>query len=269
MSWADRTDLVEPQLVLDLYPPGREDPAMRDYGQYCPVSLGSEVLADRWTPLILRELVIGSTRFNDIERGLPGISRTLLAQRLRHLERKGVLERVPAASGRGNEYRLTPAGQGLESVIMALGEWAVRWMFSEPEPADVDPVTLMWWLHRRVDAAALPEGRVVVQFDYQGPQRVVIWLVLERGDASVCVKHPGFESDLVVTTEPVAFMRVFAGIDTLGEAMRAGAVAIDGPPRLVRDFGRWFLWSPFAPVVREVSAARRSGGAGLREAATT
>jgi DNA-binding HxlR family transcriptional regulator len=229
---------------------------MRDYGQYCPVSLGAEVLADRWTPLILRELVLGSTRFNDIERGLPGISRTLLAQRLRHLERKGVLERSPTPSGRGSEYHLTDAGRALEPVIMAMGEWAVRWMFAEPEPREVDPVTLSWWMHRRVARERLPEQRVVVELDYRGDGAVVIWLVLDRGEPSVCLRHPGFDSDLVVTTEPIALMRVFSGIETLAQARRDGTIAIAGPPSLAKAFGDWFLWSPFAPVVREVVATR-------------
>ncbi len=145
-------------LILDL----AHTEAVRDYGQYCPVALASEVLADRWTPLIVRELVLGSRRFNDIDRGLPGISRTLLKQRLHHLERKGVLERVPIA--RGHEYQLTPAGRDLEGVIMAIGEWAVRWMFSEPQPREVDPITLTWWMSRRIDHDELPaaagHGRV-------------------------------------------------------------------------------------------------------------
>lgn len=224
---------------------------MREYGQYCPVSLGSEVLADRWTPLILRELVLGSTRFNDIERGLPGISRTLLSERLRHLERKGVLERRPAASGRGSEYHLTPAGKDLEPVITALGEWAVRWMFSEPEPAQVDPVGLTWWMHRRVDHGRLPDRRVVIEFDYLGPNATVIWLVLDRGEPSVCVKHPGFETDVLVRTDAVTMMRVFSGIVTLGAAVSEGTITVQGPPALTRAFGRWFLWSPFAGAVRE------------------
>jgi DNA-binding HxlR family transcriptional regulator len=223
----------------------------RDYGQYCPVSLASEVLADRWTPLILRELCLGSTRFNDIERGLPGISRTLLAQRLKHLERKGVLIRQPARAGRGSEYHLTEAGRDLEPVIMAMGEWAVRWLFAEPLPEDVDPVTLTWWMHRRVARDRLPDRRVVIQFDYQGPRAVVIWLVLDRGEPSVCVRHPGFDTDVLVKTDPVSFMRVFAGIDELSDAVRAGRVVIEGPPSLTRGFGRWFEWSPFAPAVRQ------------------
>jgi DNA-binding HxlR family transcriptional regulator len=230
---------------------------MREYGQYCPVALGSEVLADRWTPLIMRELVLGNTRFNDIERGLPGISRTLLGQRLKHLERKGVIERRPASSGRGSEYHLTPAGQDLESVIMALGEWSVRWMFTEPEPAGVDPKALTWWMHRLVDTDQLPDERVVIEFRYEGRPKTIIWMVFEHREPSVCIKYPGFESDLVVTTDPVSFMRVFSGIVRLSDAMRDGSVTIEGPRTLVRGFSKWFVWSPFAPAVREAVAQRK------------
>jgi DNA-binding HxlR family transcriptional regulator len=223
---------------------------MRDYGQYCPVALASSVLADRWTPLIVRELVLGSRRFNDIDRGLPGISRSLLQQRLRHLERKGVLERIPIVGGRGNEYQLTPAGQDLEGVIMAFGEWAVRWMFSEPEPREVDPVTLTWWMSRRLALESLPTSRVVVEFDYQGAEPLRLWLILDRLEASVCTDHPGFDSDVTVVTEPVALMRVFSGLVTLSQAQASGAITVAGIPRLTRAFPTWFLWSPFAPAVR-------------------
>ena len=222
---------------------------MRDYGQYCPVALASEVLADRWTPLIVRELVLGSRRFNDIDRGLPGISRTLLKQRLHHLERKGVLELVPVA--RGHEYQLTPAGRDLERVIMAIGEWAVRWMFTEPEPRQVDPVTLTWWMSRRINVEELPGQRVTIEFEYRGDDPTRIWLILDRREASVCTEHPGFASDVVVTTEPVDLMRVFSGIVSLAQATADGAVALSGPPRLTRALPTWFLWSPFAPAVRE------------------
>ncbi len=223
---------------------------LSEHGQYCPVALGGEVLADRWILLILRELVIGSTRFNDIERGLPGISRTLLAQRLRRLERDGVVRRIPARAGQGSEYELTDAGRDLEQVLMAIGAWAVRWRFAEPQPPDADPVVLTWWMHRRVDPAAFPNRRVVIQFDYRGERRMSIWLVFDRGEASVCMQHPGFDSDVVVTTTPVALLRVFNGFDSLADATRSGAVRIDGPPSLTGRFGRWFIWSPFADEVR-------------------
>lgn len=234
---------------------------MRDYNQYCPVALASEVLADRWTPLIVRELVLGARRFNDISRALPGISRSVLQQRLLHLERRGVLDRVPVRHG--HEYELTSAGHDLEAVIMAFGEWAVRWMFAEPEPREVDPVTLTWWLPRRLDQARLPRGRVVLEFAYTGPDPTCVWIVLDRGEPSVCTSHPGFGPDVVIRTEPVALMRVFSGIVSLSSARRAGDVEIAGMPHLVRQLPAWFLWSPFAPAVRaHLAAAGASPGPG-------
>ncbi len=230
---------------------------MREYGQYCPVALGSEVLAERWTPLILREMVLGSVRFNEIERGLPGISRSLLLKRLKQLERKGVVAIVPVHGGRGHEYHLTPAGRDLEPVIMALGEWTVRWLFSDPLPRDVDPVTLTWWMHRRVDEERAPTGRVVVQFDYHDEERTTIWLIFDRGEPSVCTNHPGFEPDLVVTTDSVSLMRVFAGLDELASARARGTVRIDGPRALVAAFPTWFTWSPFRPAVQDHVARSR------------
>ncbi len=143
--WSPRVldpDQAGTDFVLDAGAGAGDHGGVRDYNQYCPVALASEVLADRWTLLITRELVLGGRRFNDIARALPGISRSVLQQRLLHLERRGVLDRVPIPGG--HEYELTPAGRDLEPVIMAMGEWAVRWMFAEPEPREVDPVTLTW-----------------------------------------------------------------------------------------------------------------------------
>ncbi|HEX4905209.1 MAG TPA: helix-turn-helix domain-containing protein [Acidimicrobiales bacterium] len=223
---------------------------MPDYGRFCPVALGSEVLADRWTPLILRELILGNTRFNDIARGLAGISRSLLVQRLRHLERHGVVELWPSPSGRGNEYHLTPAGKDLEPVVEAIGKWAIEWLFDDLQPHEVDPVTLTWWMHRRVDAEQLPPGRVVVQFDHTAPERMSIWMVLDRGEASVCVQHPGFEPDVVVTTTTPALAEVFQGYEPWSRAVTSGAIRVDGPPKLTRALPRWYLWSPFADATR-------------------
>ena len=228
---------------------------MADYGRFCPVSLGSEVLADRWTPLIVRELVLGNTRFNDIARGLPGISRSLLVQRLRHLERSGVIQLWPAPTGRGNEYHLTPAGRDLGEVVVALGRWAVHWLFDDLRPHEVEPVNLMWWMHRRIDEENLPPGRVVIQFDHTEPTKVAIWMVLDRGEASVCMQHPGFEPDLVVTTTTPALAEVFSGFSTWSNAINSEAIRLDGPPKLIRAFPRWFLWSPFADVTAAMAAA--------------
>jgi DNA-binding HxlR family transcriptional regulator len=221
-----------------------------DYGSFCPIALGTDVLADRWTPLILRELILGNTRFNDIARGLPGISRSLLVQRLRHLERKGVVETWPSPTGRGNEYHLTPAGKGLEEVVMSLGRWAVEFAFDELDPHDIDPVTLTWWMHRRIDPDELPPSRVVLQIDHTAPQRLTLWMVLDRGEASVCVQHPGFDTDLLATTTTPALGELFSGRVSLDHALATGSLVLEGPPALQKGFRRWFLWSPFSEQTR-------------------
>ncbi|MDQ3148223.1 MAG: helix-turn-helix transcriptional regulator [Actinomycetota bacterium] len=223
---------------------------MPEYGRFCPVALASEVLADRWTLLIVRELVLGNTRFNDIARGLPGISRSLLVQRLRHLERKGVVELGPSPTGKGSEYHLTAAGKDLEGVVDVLGRWAVEWLLEDLRPHEVEPVTLTWWMHRRIDEEKLPPGRVVIEFDHTAPTRQTIWMVLDRGEASVCVQHPGFEPDVLVTTTTPALAEVFQGYATWSGAVSSEAIRIDGPPGLVRSFPRWFLWSPFVDATR-------------------
>jgi len=224
---------------------------MPEYGRFCPVALATEVLADRWTPMIVRELVLGNTRFNDIARGLPGISRTLLTGRLRHLEKRGVIERWPAPGGQGSEYHLTPAGKDLERVIDALGRWAIEWLFDELYPQEVDPHTLMWWMHRRTDPTAFPEGRVVLEFAFTAPEPETVWLVLEHGEVSVCHQHPGFDSDVVLRASTATYSEVFNGLRTWPEAVRAGDLEAVGPTRLVRAMPTWFLWSPWVEVTRE------------------
>ena len=227
-----------------------------DYGHYCPIAVGSEVLADRWTPLILREMVIGSTRYNDIARGLPGISRSLLSKRLKHLERHGIVERWPVPGRSSPEYRLTAAGQGLGDVVLGLGRWAVEWLYDVIDEEDVDAVTLMWWMHRFVDPSEVPGPRLVIQFDHTAPQRASFWIVIEGGGASVCQAHPGFESDAVVTASTSTLARVFMGTSSWAAAIRREELTIEGPLPLQRNIPRWFQSSPFAPDVRRVGEAR-------------
>jgi DNA-binding HxlR family transcriptional regulator len=229
--------------------------AMADYGTFCPVAVASDVLADRWTPLIVRELILGNTRFNDIARAMPGISRSLLVQRLKHLERKGVIETWPSRSGRGSEYHLTPAGKDLEPVIMAIGRWAVQWMYTELRASEVDPISLMWWMHRRIDSSQVPHGRVVVQFDHTAPERRSMWLVIERGEASVCLQYPGFDTDVLVTCPTAALANVFSGAESWEHAVRSEAIQIAGPRTLVKALPSWFLWSPWADQMRAATMA--------------
>lgn len=232
---------------------------MNLYGQYCPVARASEILADRWTVLIVRELLAGVCRFNELDRGLPGISRALLVERLRRLELAGLLERRAGPAGGPVEYHLTPAGRELQRVVDTLGGWGARWAFGDPRPSELDPVVLLWWMRRRVHRPRLPPGRTVIQFDFRGGRSGSYWLVLERADVSVCLQHPKFPVDLWVRADIAAFYRVWLGRVELAEALRQGAVRLDGPPALVRGFGQWFAWSPMAPAVR--AAARRAPGA--------
>jgi DNA-binding HxlR family transcriptional regulator len=224
---------------------------MQKYEQYCPVARASEIVADRWTPLILRELILGSRRFNEIERGLPGISRSLLASRLRDLEESGVVDRLPLAQSKIAEYHLSEAGRELKLVIEALGAWGVRWAFGEPRLEELDAGLLVWKIHQRIDRELLPERRTVVEFDFTGPKGRRVWLVLERHDVSVCVTPPGFDSDLVVRADLAFFYRIWFGSIDYDAAVRCGQVVVDGVPELARQLPRWFLWSPMARFVRE------------------
>jgi DNA-binding HxlR family transcriptional regulator len=226
---------------------------MPQYGRFCPVALSSEVLADRWTPLIVREMILGNTRFNDIARGLPGISRSLLTQRLRHLERRGVLLTLPSPTGRGSEYHLTQAGKDLHPVLEAMGRWAVEWLYEEFED-DVEATTLMWWMHRLVDDAQLPPGRVVAQFDHTAPVRISIWLVLERGEASVCMQHPGIDPDVVVRASTPTLARIFSGAERWSASLANGDLEVQGPPGLARSVPSWFRWSPWSAEMQARTA---------------
>ena len=228
---------------------------MRRYRQYCPVARAAEIVADRWTPLILRELLAGVTHFNQIERGLPGISRTLLSTRLQALEDAGVVRRTVGERPHSTEYQLTSAGEELSVVIDRLGVWGARWAFGEPRPDELDPVLLLWKMRRRIHRARLPPGRVVVEFEFAGKRTTRLWLVLRREEASMCVKPPGFDSDIVVRADLATFYQVWLGRIPLPTALRSRKVVLDGPSALVRQFPRWLRWSPMSEHVRAATAA--------------
>ncbi|HKA72478.1 MAG TPA: helix-turn-helix domain-containing protein [Xanthobacteraceae bacterium] len=227
---------------------------MHLYGQYCPVARAAEILADRWTVLIVRELLADINHFNELERGLPRMSRTLLAERLRRLERTGVLERRGAARGKRTQYRLTPAGRELQRVIDVFGEWGARWAFGDPRPNELDPIVLLWWMRRRVCRDRIARRRVVIQFDFRGGPKQSYWLLIEPGDVSVCLKDPGYDIDVMVTADILVFYRVWLGRATFADAVRRKQVQLDGTPADLRAFPHWFAWSPMAATVR---AARR------------
>jgi DNA-binding HxlR family transcriptional regulator len=228
---------------------------MHLYGQYCPVARAAEILADRWTLLIVRELLADVDHFNELERGLPGISRSLLAERLRLLVDTGVADRRAAERGRRVEYRLTAAGRDLKRVIDVLGDWGAHWAFGEPRTDELDPIVLLWWMRRRVCFDRISRRRVL-QFDFQGLPGSY-WLVLEPAEASVCLHHPGFGIDLFIRAEIAAFYRLWLGRWTLSQAVDGGLLWLEGSPSDVRRFPRWFHWSPMAKSVRAASGDQK------------
>jgi DNA-binding HxlR family transcriptional regulator len=233
---------------------------MRSYGQYCPLAKAAEILGDRWTVLIVRELIMGSCRFNDIERGLPRVSRTLLSERLRALVRTGVVERRVGDTARSTSYHLSAAGVALTPVIVAIGEWGARWAFGAPEDDELDPVLLLWSMRGRVDPDAIPEGRTVIRFDFSSPVTQPYWLVVEPGDVSVCLQDPGFEADLLVAADLSTFYEIWYGRLDLARAKRDGQIVLQGPRALQRSFPAWFTLSPLADAVRKAYAEQRSSG---------
>jgi DNA-binding HxlR family transcriptional regulator len=235
---------------------------MQGYRQFCPVALGAEVFAERWTPLILRELLLGSHRFSELRRGLPRISRNLLTQRLVSLERTGLIKRRPRSNGHGFDYYLTEAGEELRPVVAALGTWGYRWAATELRPDNLDAGLLMWFLRRRVRVENLPERIVVIRFDFRAQgarsfwleEQQSFWLVLERPVVDLCVSDPGFEVDLTVSADLPELTRVYLGHISLGQAIRQGSVEVVGRRELRSGFREWIGVSPFARAKSSAAA---------------
>lgn len=214
------------------------------YGQFCPVAMASEVLTERWTPLVVRELLCGSTRFNDLRRGVPLMSPALLSKRLRTLERVGVVER------RDGEYHLTPAGEELRPVVEALGMWGQRWSRGDVIARGYDASLLMWDIHRHVVSEALPARRVVVHFHLEGSadRKSHFWLVLDQPTVDLCLADPGHEVDLEVSAHISTMVDYWMGRRDFLASVRAGTLTVLGPRPLVREFPSWFTRSDFAAV---------------------
>lgn len=221
---------------------------MGSYGQYCPIARASEVLAERWTPLLIRNLMFGADGFAELARGLPAMSRSLLAKRLRELERANVITTSPRPSGRGNIYRLTPAGRDLGAVITALGDWGDRWL--EVTTEHTDPGFALWaWTRVQLDHDALPDQRTVIAFTFpdQPPANRHYWLLAEHHDAALCYSHPGGQSDATVNADSAAFVDWHRGVLAWDDALRSGAIRITGPRHITRALPRWNTHRPSLP----------------------
>lgn len=209
------------------------------YYQFCPVSKAMELLDERWTILVIRELLIGSERFNDLRRGLTRMSPTLLSRRLQQLERAGLVDR--RVDDKDVRYTLTEAGRELEPVVAAIGAWGARWV-AELADQDLDPKFLMWDMHRNVDLGAVPPGRTVMKFRFpEAPQgRRDWWLVVAEAETDVCDFDPGFEVAVTITASLRALTAVWRGDRAWSTALRSGSIDVQGPEELRRAVTGWF-----------------------------
>lgn len=223
------------------------------YGQFCPVSMASEVICTRWTPLVMRELLCGSTRFNDIRRGVPRMSPTLLSKRLKELELAGVVRTEVSPRGT-QEYHLTEAGEELRPLIVGLGNWGQRWIESRLSLRNLDPSLLMWDIRRNFHPDPKPMSRCTIQFLYpELPQAMRDWWLVIDGDGTdLCRVDPGFDIDVLITADLRAMTSVWMGVTRFVDEIETGAIRLDASPMLQRQVKAWMTLSVFAPLERMV-----------------
>jgi len=229
---------------------------MTNYQEYCPIAVGVEILGDRWTPLIIRELMIGSSGFNEIHRGIPRVSRTLLAQRLRMLERRGLVDRRIGGRGRQGSYALTPSGQALTPVVWAIGHWAAEWTFGDPTEEQCDGLSLLWRLHQKGVPGRLPTTRTVVHVVLTGVGGAEGWLDIDHSAITVCKDDQGHNVDLALEADTAQMHRWLIGLTPFGELVKQGHARVIGPSRLARAFPTWFDVSVFTPGLRRAKQRR-------------
>lgn len=227
----------------------RDTHVVRTYGQYCPIARASEVLAERWTPIIVRDLLNGFTTFTELAEGAPGLSRTLLTSRLRDLERVGVVTKTPLSGGRKFSYGLTEAGRGLAEVLLAMGKWGEQWMELAPQHLDAG-VVLSSWVKMYLALDRLPKRRVVVRFDIpemakKGNQ---LWIIFHGLDSEVCRSDPGYEEDLVVTVQARALAEWHLGRIEWTEALRSQRIQVSGSRALAKALPTWNLRSGWSRI---------------------
>jgi DNA-binding HxlR family transcriptional regulator len=227
------------------------------YKQFCPVAMAAEILCTRWTVLVLRELIAGTTRFNDLRRGVPRMSPALLSQRLKELEEAGVVLRKRSRTEPSvQEYVLTEAGRELEPIVMAFGAWGQRWIEKDLSLEHLDAQLLMWDMRRNLNADPLPDRRCVIHFNYaeQPASCRKWWLVVEAdGAVDLCSVDPGFDVDLYVSTDLRTMTAIWMGYETVRRAIGAGKLHLTGDAKLRTSMQAWLGLSPLAKVERKVS----------------
>jgi DNA-binding HxlR family transcriptional regulator len=225
------------------------------YGQYCPAAMALEILGGRWTLLVMRELLSGSTRFNELRRGLPRMSPALLSKRLKELETHGLVRREPSADADVSEYILTPSGKDAWDVVYAMGIWGQRWVETKVTLRNLDPSLLMWDMRRNLKPSLMPKRRVVVQFLYRdlNPLKQNYWLVVDNEQVDVCYVDPGFDVDVYVETDLGTMTRIWMGMITVRSAMSGGSMALTGDRDLTGKTQDWLGLSVFAREEKRVA----------------
>lgn len=222
------------------------------YKQFCPVAMAAEILCTRWTVVLLRELMGGSTRFNDLRRGVPRMSPALLSQRLKELEDAGILARKPVRGEPSvHEYHLTKAGRELEPIVDAFGVWGQRWVDKDVSLQNLDAQLLMWDMRRNLKTDPMPEGRSVVQFQYPDqPAALRSWWLVVAPDTGVdlCSVDPGHDVDLYVSADLRTMTAIWMGYETLRRAVDARKVHLTGDRKLAASIHQWLGLSPLAKV---------------------
>ncbi len=236
------------------------------YGQFCPVAMAAEILCTRWTVVLLREFIAGSTRFNELRRGVPRMSPALLSLRLKELENAGLIARRPLRGEPGVlAYQLTPAGDGLKPLIEAFGHWGQRWISTELSLTKLDVSLLMWDMRRNLDPRPLPRRKSVIAFqfpDMPATQRNWWLLVDPAAEVDLCSTDPGFEVDLYVSTDLRTMTAIWMGVETARQALSARRLMLTGDRALARDIQGWLGLSPFArQPARPAEPTRRAARA--------
>lgn len=224
----------------------------RGYGQYCPLALAAELLCERWTLLVVSRLVDGCTQFNEIHRGVPRISPSLLSKRLEQLVDAGLVDHLAATTTQSARYALTPAGDALEPIIDQLAVWGQSWA-RDMTCDDLDPAFLLWSMHQRLDTSSMPDGRTVIEFEFSGAPKDLrrFWLVNNDGNVDMCLKPPGFDIDLKVLSDLRLFVEAWRGFRDLKAEIRMSHIRLLGPTRLTRQFPNWLMLSALAEHPRE------------------
>ena len=221
------------------------------YGQYCPLALAAELLCRRWTVLVISRLLDGCTTFNEIHEGVPRISPSLLSTRLAELEHAGLLTRRKREGKNRHTYELTDAGRDLEDLVMQMAVWGQRWA-RDNELHDLDPGFLAWSMHQRIDVEAMPPGRTVLQFEFSGTPTDFrqFWLVAEGGKVDMCLRDPGYETNLYIRADLQRFVETWRGFRNLRDEIRSSRICLTGPRELRKAFPDWLLLSSLAPYER-------------------